>query len=243
MKMKFPRLMSSDRWQRPRYVLVSLSIITLTAVAIALSVTLFRIGRYSAHAVLPTPAIDLSTSTAAGQQTAVFAGGCFWGMEAVFEHVQGVSEVVSGYSGGTATTAHYQRVGSGQTGHAESVKVIYDPTQISYGQLLKVYFSVAHDPTTMNRQGPDVGTQYRSAVFFADPEQKRVAQAYIDQLQQAAVFSQPIATQLEPLQGFYPAEDYHQNFIDRNPLYPYVVVHDLPKLSQLQQQFPTLYKP
>jgi peptide-methionine (S)-S-oxide reductase len=163
-------------------------------------------------------------------------------MEAVFEHLKGVSEVVSGFAGGTSATASYERVGSGETGHAEAVKITYDPSQISYGQLLKIYFSVAHDPTELNRQGPDTGTQYRSAIFFENDQQKKVAQAYIKQLNQEKVFSAPIVTTLVPLQGFYDAEDYHQNFIQHNPTYPYVVVHDLPKLAQLKQQFPSLYK-
>jgi peptide-methionine (S)-S-oxide reductase len=150
--------------------------------------------------------------------------------------------VVSGFAGGTSATASYERVSSGDTGHAEVIKITYDPSQISYGQLLKVYFSVAHDPTQLNRQGPDTGTQYRSAIFFENDQQKKVAQAYIKQLNQEKVFSAPIVTTLVPLQGFYDAEDYHQNFIQHNPTYPYVVVNDLPKLAQLKQQFPSLYK-
>jgi peptide-methionine (S)-S-oxide reductase len=192
---------------------------------------------------LPNPTTDTSAPVTKGKQTAVLAGGCFWGMEAVFEHLKGVSEVVSGFSGGAVSKPSYEQVSSGNTGHAEAVKITYDPTQISYGQLLKVYFSVAHDPTQFNRQGPDSGTQYRSAIFFANHEQKRVAQAYIEQLNQAKVFPAPIVTTVVPLQGFYAAEDYHQNFIQNNPTYPYVVVHDLPKLAQLKQQFPSLYKP
>jgi peptide-methionine (S)-S-oxide reductase len=179
---------------------------------------------------------------ATGHQTAVLAGGCFWGVEAVFEHVKGVTNVVSGYSGGSASTAHYERVGTGETGHAESVEITYDPAQISYGQLLTIYFAVAHDPTQLNRQEADEGTQYRSAIFFENAEQKQLAQAYIDRLDQSRVFKTAIVTQLVPLKGFYAAEDYHQNFIDRNPNYPYVVVHDLPKLKQLRQQFADLYK-
>jgi peptide-methionine (S)-S-oxide reductase len=190
----------------------------------------------------PDPTLDISVSTAVGEQTAVFAGGCFWGMEAVFEHLKGVSKVVSGFSGGSAATAHYEEVSTGTTGHAESVKVTYDPSQISYGQLLKVYFFVAHDPTELNRQGPDVGTQYRSAIFFGNDEQKKVAQAYIDQLKQAHVFNQAIVTQLVPLTNFYAAEDYHQQFIARHPNYPYVVINDLPKLDHLRQQLPNLYR-
>ncbi len=229
-----------------RRLMFRVSIASLTAVALAMTL---RITLPSAGTALPTPittstipspATDISTAT--GEQTAVFAGGCFWGMEAVFEHLKGVSQVVSGYSGGSAATAHYEIVSSGMTGHAESVKITYDPAQISYGQLLKVYFAVAHDPTQLNQQSPDRGTQYRSVIFFANNEQKRVAQAYIEQLNQAHTFRKPIVTQTVPLQQFYVAEDYHQNFIDLNPTYPYVVVNDLPKLKQLQEQFPNLYR-
>lgn len=163
-------------------------------------------------------------------------------MEAVFEHLKGVDDVISGYSGGSAATAHYEAVSSGETGHAESVKITYEPSQISFGQLLKVYFLVAHDPTQLNRQDSDWGKQYRSAIFFANNEQKQVAQAYIAQLNKAHSFRKPIVTQLVPLNSFYAAEEYHQQFIDRNPNYPYVVVHDLPKLAQIQKQFPDMYK-
>lgn len=210
----------------------SLAIISLTAVTFACG---------ASNATLPNPATDISTSTAKGK-TVVLSGGCFWGMEAVFERLKGVSDVVSGYSGGSAATANYEAISSGKTGHAESVRITYDPSQISYGQLLQVYFLVAHDPTQLNRQGPDLGTQYRSAIFFANDEQKQVAQAYIAQLNKAHSFRKPIVTQLVPLNSFYAAEEYHQQFIDRNPNYPYVVVHDLPKLDQLQKQFPNMYK-
>lgn len=193
------------------------------------------------------PAAHILASTATGkqikgQQTAVFAGGCFWGVEAVFEHLKGVSEVVSGYSGGKATTASYETVSTGESEHAESVKITYDPSQISYGQLLKVFFQVAHDPTQLNRQGPDSGTQYRSVIFFANNDQQRAAQAYIDQLSKTNQFRQPIVTQLTPLSSFYAAEEHHQDFIARNPYYPYVVVNDLPKLQHLKEQFADLYK-
>lgn len=188
----------------------------------------------------PDPAIDTAASQESGPQTAVFAGGCFWGVEAVFDHLKGVKQAVSGFSGGNAHTAHYETVSTGNTGHAESVKVTYDPAQITYGQLLKVFFSVAHDPTELNRQGPDEGTQYRSAIFYANEEQKRVAEAYIHQLDDAKVFSRPIVTQVAPLTGFYPAEAYHQKFVERNPTYPYVVYNDLPKLSHLKKAYPQL---
>jgi len=177
-----------------------------------------------------------------GKSTAVFAGGCFWGTEAVFEHLKGVSDIVSGYAGGTAKTADYETVSTGQTEHAESIIVTFDPSQISYEKLLEIYFLVAHDPTQLNRQGPDRGKQYRSAIFFTNDEQKQIAESYIDRLNKNKSFSKPIVTQLSPLQNFYPAEDYHQNFITRNPDYPYVVVHDLPKLAELQKQFPEIYK-
>lgn len=196
----------------------------------------------TAIATFPNPATDISTTSVVAKQTAVFAGGCFWGMEGVFEHIKGVSDVVTGYAGGSADSAHYLDVSSGVTAHAESVKITYDPAQISYGQLLKVYFAVAHDPTQLNRQGPDEGKQYRSAIFFANDQQQQVAQLYIDQLSQANIFDRPIATQITPLNDFYPAEDYHQNFIDRNPYNPYVVIHDLPQIAQLQKQFPELYQ-
>lgn len=191
----------------------------------------------------PNPVNDVAIAQVKGKQTAVLAGGCFWGMEAVFEHLKGVSEVVSGFSGGDQATASYERVSSGGTDHAEAVKITYDPNQISYGQLLKVYFAVAHDPTQLNRQGPDSGKQYRSAIFYENSEQEKAAQAYIDQLNKAKVYSAPIVTALIPFRAFYKAERYHQDFIRNNPTYPYVVVHDLPKLEHLKKQFPELYKP
>jgi peptide-methionine (S)-S-oxide reductase len=187
----------------------------------------------------PDPAVD-SAAQESNPQTAVFAGGCFWGVEAVFEHLKGVTDAVSGFSGGSAGAAHYETVSMGNTGHAESVEVTYDPGQITYGQLLKVFFSVAHDPTELNRQGPDTGTQYRSAIFYANDEQKRIAEAYIQQLDDAKAFSRRIVTQVAPLKGFYPAEAYHQNFVERNPTYPYVVYNDLPKLSHLKKAYPQL---
>lgn len=174
--------------------------------------------------------------------TVVLAAGCFWGVEGVFERVKGVTEATSGYAGGSKMTAHYEVVSSGVTGHAESVKVSYDPSQISFGQLLKVYFAVAHDPTELNRQGPDEGTQYRSSIFYTSEEQKAVALAYIAQLDKAGVFRSRIVTKVVPLDGFYPAEDYHQRFFDRNPNYPYIVFNDLPKVKHLQADFPELLK-
>lgn len=190
----------------------------------------------------PSPAVDIPASAETGPQTAVFAGGCFWGVEAVFEHLKGVKNAVSGFSGGDKSTAHYEIVSAGRTGHAESVKVTYDPSKITYGQLLTVFFSVVHDPTELNRQGPDTGTQYRSAIFYANDEQKRVAEAYIQQLNQAKIFRRPIVTQVVALQGFYPAEAYHQHFLQNNPTYPYIVYNDLPKLAALKKHYPELCK-
>ena len=198
-------------------------------------------GATFAGSNLPYPAADAPKASAGGSATAVFAGGCFWGVEAVFKHVKGVSAATSGYSGGESQTAHYEMVGSGSTGHAESVQVTYDPSQITYGQLLRVFFSVAHDPTELNRQGPDVGTQYRSAIFYADPEQQRIAQAYITQLQQAKAFSRPIVTEVAALKKFYPAEGYHQDYLAKHPENMYIVINDLPKLGALKQQYPDLY--
>jgi peptide-methionine (S)-S-oxide reductase len=188
------------------------------------------------------PPVDIRETKAKGEQTIVLAGGCFWGVEAVFDQLKGVSSVVSGYSGGTVATANYNAVSNGTTSHAEAVKIVYDPNQISYGQLLKIYFLIAHDPTQVNRQAPDIGTQYRSAIFFTNTDQQKVAKVYIDTLNKARVFPKLIATQLVPLTNFYAAEDYHQNFIDRNPTQAYVVRHDRPKLAQLRQQFPNLIK-
>lgn len=189
---------------------------------------------------IPPPAED--PPVAASTATAVFAGGCFWGVQAVFQHVKGVTSAISGYAGGEAATARYALVGSGSTGHAEAVEVRYDPRQVSYGQLLQVFFSVAHDPTQLNRQGPDVGTQYRSALFPLDETQARLARAYIGQLNRARVFPAAIVTKIEPGQTFYRAEAYHQDFLALNPKHPYIVMHDLPKLAALQQLLPALYR-
>ena len=189
---------------------------------------------------IPAPAVDENRGT--GDRFAVFAGGCFWGVDAVFKHVNGVKKVTSGYAGGTAKTANYDAVSTGRTGHAESVQVIYDPSKISYGQLLQIFFSVAHDPTELNRQGPDVGTQYRSAIFYASPEQQKIAQSYIDQLNKAKVFRRALATRLEELDVFYPAESYHQDYLAHHPTDLYIVINDAPKLDHLRQQFPQLYR-
>jgi peptide-methionine (S)-S-oxide reductase len=189
----------------------------------------------------PDPATDV-TAAGKGKEKAVFSGGCFWGVDAVFKHVKGVTNVVSGYSGGSKATAEYETVSTGTTGHAESVEVTFDPSQVTYGQLLKVFFAVAHDPTELNRQGPDTGTQYRSSIFYMNEDQKRVAEAYIQQLDAAHVFKRPIVTKVVQFQAFYPAEAYHQNFLARNPTYPYIVYNDLPKLEALKKQFPELCK-
>jgi peptide-methionine (S)-S-oxide reductase len=221
-----------------RKFLVVSAILLLTVVTMIMNAC-----NVSASAVaIPNPTLDAPLATAKGEQTAVLAGGCFWGVEAVFEHVKGVSRAESGYSGGSPSTAKYQLVGSGATGHAEAVRVTYDPSQITYGQLLKVFFAVAHDPTELNRQGPDTGTQYRSAIFFANAEQQRIAQAYIGQLDQAKVFGRKIVTQVVPLQSFHEAEDYHQDYLVNHPNEPYIVYNDLPKLENLRKQLPDLYR-
>ena len=219
-----------------RYLFLSAAIIfNVSAMVACSSVT-------ASATAIPDPAIDAPLSSAKGEQTAVLAGGCFWGIETVFEHVKGVTDVRSGYSGGSATTAHYERVSTGETGHAESVRITYDPSQITYGQLLKVFFSVAHDPTELNRQGPDTGTQYRSAIFYSNDEQKRIAQAYIDQLNRAKVFAQPIVTQVEAFQSFNEAEAYHQDYLIHHPHEPYIIINDLPKVENLRKELPGLYK-
>ncbi|MGP1678609.1 MAG: peptide-methionine (S)-S-oxide reductase MsrA [Burkholderiales bacterium] len=215
-------------------------IIGLVGIVAALAL-FFVFGSSRAAGPLPDPKIDAPLSASAGTQTAVFAGGCFWGVEAVYEHVKGVTRVVSGYSGGSAATATYEQVSWGSTGHAESVRVTYDPARVSYGQLLKVFFSVAHDPTELDRQGPDTGTQYRSAVFFASDEQKRIAETYIAQLQAARTFSRPIVTEVTRLQAFYEAEAYHQDYLAHHPDQPYIVINDLPKIAALKRTFPALY--
>ncbi|MFZ0799230.1 MAG: peptide-methionine (S)-S-oxide reductase MsrA [Terriglobales bacterium] len=190
---------------------------------------------------IPSPAVDAALAAVKSEQTAVVAGGCFWGIQAVFQHVKGVISATSGYSGGAASTAEYELVSNGDTGHAESVKITYDPSQITYGQLLRVFFSVAHDPTQLNRQGPDTGTQYRSSIFYASDEQKRIAEAYIAQLEKAKVFTRPIVTQVVPLKAFYPAEAYHQDYATHHPDNPYIVYNDAPKVAHLRQDFPDLY--
>ena len=215
-------------------------VIVAVAVLVFAAVTLWNRVEAGEARALPNPTVD--AATAHGKQTAVFAGGCFWGIQAVFQHVKGVKSATSGYAGGSASTAQYETVSEGQTGHAESVQVTYDPAEISYGQLLKVFFSVAHDPTQLNRQGPDTGTQYRSVIFYANDEQKRVAETYIAQLDQARLFPAKIVTQVVPLKGFYAAEEYHQNYATLHPHDPYIAINDAPKVEHLREQLPELYK-
>jgi peptide-methionine (S)-S-oxide reductase len=212
----------------------------LLAIALALCLSGCKVNA-ATHSPLPAPNADLAHASTAGRQTAVFAGGCFWGTQSVFEHVKGVVKVTAGYAGGAASTATYEQVSTETTGHAESIQVIYDPAQITYGELLRVFFAVAHDPTELNRQGPDQGTSYRSAIFYANDEQRRVAASYIQQLDTAHAFSHKIVTEVAPLNGFYAAEDYHQDYALRNPSNPYIFVNDRPKVAALKEEFPTLY--
>jgi peptide-methionine (S)-S-oxide reductase len=199
-------------------------------------------GRRGEVTVLPAPAPVGVPVASTADQTAVFAGGCFWGIEAVFEHLKGVKSAVSGYAGGASSSPSYEEVSSGTTGHAEAVQVVYDPSRISYETLLQVFFSVAHDPTELNRQGPDVGTQYRSAIFYDGDDQRRAAEAYIAQLTKAKAFDRPIVTEVAPLRAFYLAEEYHQNYMARHPTSPYIVINDAPKVERLRRQFPALYQ-
>jgi peptide-methionine (S)-S-oxide reductase len=210
----------------------------------ALLLTLILVGVVACsaqHASAPKAGTDAALTTSKSRQTAVLSGGCFWGVQAVFQHVKGVISATSGYSGGAANTAEYELVSNGDTGHAESVQITYDPSLITYGELLRVFFSVAHDPTELNRQGPDSGTQYRSSIFYANDEQKRIAESYIVQLDQAKVFSNKIVTQVVPLKAFYPAEAYHQDYYRLHPNNPYIVFNDAPKVANLRQEFPNLY--
>jgi len=210
--------------------------------ALFLAIPVLAIGYLALHAhaaILPDPKQDVKA--AGHRETVVFAGGCFWGVQAVFQHVKGVESATSGYAGGAEKDAHYETVSTGTTGHAESVEVKYDPEKVSFGQLLKVYFSVAHDPTQLNHQGYDEGTQYRSEIFFTSLGQEKAARAYIKQLDDANAFPSPIVTKIEPLKGFYPAEDYHQNYATLHPENPYIAINDLPKVARLQRQFPDLY--
>ena len=218
-------------------------VIGASLLLIALAGLILSLNASDKAVTLPAPAVDESLANKSGQETLVLAGGCFWGVQAVFQHVKGVVSATSGYSGGASSTAEYEIVSTGKTGHAESVKVVFDPSKITYGQLLQVFFSVALDPTELNRQGPDEGTQYRSAIFYGNDEQKRIAEAYIAQLNQAKVFPKPIVTQVVALKAFYPAEKYHQDYATIHPDNPYIRYNDLPKVAHLQQQFPNLYQP
>ncbi|HTD75430.1 MAG TPA: peptide-methionine (S)-S-oxide reductase MsrA [Steroidobacteraceae bacterium] len=210
--------------------------------AVGLGVMLWRAPLFGAEApvVLAPPAVD-NPKSAGPMQTAVLAGGCFWGVQGVFQHVRGVKNVISGYAGGEKATAQYETVSLGTTGHAESVQITFDPAVISYGQLLQIAFSVVHDPTQLNRQGPDAGTQYRSEIFYSDDNQKRIAQAYIGQLDQSHAFARPIVTRVDPLKGFYPAEHYHQDYLINNPTQPYIAIYDMPKVQNFRRTFPELY--
>src|SRR5215469_8645787 len=216
----------------------------LVVVALTLGAVAFcnRASAAENAAVLPNPVVDAPLESTSARQTAVVAGGCFWGVQAVFQHVKGVQRVTSGYSGGASSIAEYQVVSTGSTGHAESVQITFDPARVSYGQLLKVFFSVAHDPTQLNRQGPDSGTQYRSVIFYADVTQQRIASSYIAQLDHAGAFPRRIVTRVDALSGFYPAEEYHQDFYLKNPRNPYIVFNDLPKIRALKQLFPDYYR-
>lgn len=208
----------------------------------ALLVAGVAMAKGSSAANFPDPIAKMPAASDQGKQTAVLAGGCFWGVQGVFERVKGVTNVVAGYAGGDKSTAQYEIVSTGRTGHAESVKITYDPSKVTFGQLLKIYFSVVQDPTELNRQGPDTGTQYRSAIFYMNDDQKRVAEAYIQQLDNAKIFRRKIVTQVVPYTGFYPAEAYHQHFLDNNPTYPYIVYNDMPKIAALKKDYPQLCK-
>lgn len=216
----------------------------LLAGLVGVGVLAFALARpaVTLSVAVPPPAVDAELAASARPlRTAVLSGGCFWGVQAVYQHVRGVKKAVSGYAGGAAATAHYEIVGRGGSGHAESVQVFYDPSQITYGQLLRVFFSVAHDPTTLNRQGPDEGTQYRSAIFVEDAEQEKIARAYIAQLDRAGIFRNPIVTEVATLPGFYEAEEYHQDYATLHPDDPYIMVNDAPKVAGLKKLFPALY--
>jgi peptide-methionine (S)-S-oxide reductase len=199
-------------------------------------------GRANPKAAFPKPALDTPLAASKGKETAVVAGGCFWGIQAVFAHLKGVDSSTSGYSGGAAGTAHYDEVSTGTTGHAESVKIVFDPSQVSYGQILMVFFAVGHNPTELDRQGPDRGTQYRSAIFYSTDEQKKIAEAYIAQLEAAKVYPQSIVTKVVPLQAFYAAEDYHQDYLAHHTYEPYIMINDLPKLKNFKKEYPELYR-
>jgi len=222
----------------PSFVAV-LAVLTIALVLFATKLT--KGASRSMDGPVTAPSFDAQMTAGATEDTAVFAGGCFWGVDAVYKHVKGVKRVVSGYAGGDVANPSYEQVSTGDTGHAESVQVIYDPSQVSYGKLLQIFFSVVHDPTQLNRQGPDRGTQYRSAIFYNNAQQQQIAESYIKQLTAAKTFSRPIVTQVAKLKGFYPAEAYHQNYLAQHPDQPYIVINDQPKVAALRKQFPDIY--
>ena len=226
---------SNLSWTRPLAIMTAAIAIVLCAGILTQAVSAER------AVIVPAPAAD-NPKASGPLETAVLAGGCFWGVQGVYEHVKGVHHVLAGYSGGDKSTAEYEIVSTGTTGHAESVQITFDPNEITYGEILQIYFSVVHDPTELNRQGPDTGTQYRSNVFYANESQKKIAQAYIAQLNSAKVFGRAVVTRVDPLKGFYPAEDYHQDFLIKKPRYPYIVYNDLPKIANLQKTFPSYYR-
>ncbi|HEX4558206.1 MAG TPA: peptide-methionine (S)-S-oxide reductase MsrA [Mycobacterium sp.] len=230
--------MATHRAIRPAVLAV---VLTLTVMVSAACTGAGPSPRAAASAPIPAPLVDEPAGNT-GSETAVLAGGCFWGVQGVFQHVRGVSQAVSGYAGGQSSTAHYETVGTGNTGHAESVRITYDPSQVSFGQLLHIFFAVVHDPTELNQQGPDIGNQYRSAIFPQNDVQQKVADAYIAQLNQAKVFDAPVVTRTDRDSGFFPAEDYHQDYLNSHPTAPYIAVNDMPKLDGLKQVFPDLYR-
>ena len=218
------------------------ALIVVLPLALLLLASRLTSGAPRTDVSVAAPTVGVELATAAAEDTAVFAGGCFWGVEAVFDHVKGVKQAISGYAGGQLVNPTYEQVSTGDTGHAESVEVIYDPAQVSYGKLLQIFFSVAHDPTQLNRQGPDHGTQYRSAIFYRNAQQQRVAESYIKQLTDAKTFSRPIVTQVAKLNGFYEAEDYHQNYLEHHPNQLYIVINDKPKVAALKKEFAEIYR-
>jgi peptide-methionine (S)-S-oxide reductase len=217
-------------------------LITIAGLAILAGFIARSSGADALDKVIPAPAVDTPAAEAKSLETAVLAGGCFWGMQGMFEHVQGVTKVVSGYSGGDKATATYEEVSTERTGHAEAIEITFDPKKVSYGTLLRLYFSVAHDPTQLDRQGPDRGPSYRSQIFFGSPTQERVARAYMAQLEKAGIFDDPIVTKVEPLKAFYAAEGYHQDFLIHNPTHPYIVRNDMPKIAALKRLYPEMYQ-
>ena len=227
-------MLGTERWR------MAVAVMIAAAVGLGVGVPAAAVAA-EAPVVIPAPALD-NPKAPGPVQSAVIAGGCFWGVHGVYQHVRGVQRVLSGYSGGTKATAEYEAVSRGATGHAESVEIRFDPQLLSYGEILKIFFSVVHDPTQLNRQGPDMGPQYRTNIFYVDESQKRIAQAYIAQLDKAKAFARPIVTRVDPLSAFYPAEAYHQDFLVKNPTYPYIVVHDLPKIGNLKKVFPGHYR-